>query len=290
MSKSNEVFMAVVNGEYQVITWTIFEFSNVRGNQQYQRIVFVEGESDKKFYDGNLYKCLEIPKTQVRYICNRPQGGKDSVIRAYRFVNSKAGKDLKRCVFIVDRDYNDLDEASKYLQPVDLNHITILPCYSFENYYIYKENLKSLIYDMAQDEGEQHFNLFWAKLEVFLEKINDYCALKKTIVKHDLRVNQIKPLDDHLMNWETSAALEFTDFNANDINNVAEAIRSMGFYEQYLKSKRFLRENPNRIKGKILFEFLLKYIQIEMNMKLHRDALYQKGAFLSIDLDVKTGG
>lgn len=111
MSEQQQQFFTFLKGEDRPISGAIFDFINVRNNDYFKKVCFVEGVTDKKFYFGVLYKNMKIKQEEVYYIYNQIEGGKEKVIKLYKYIKNNIPQSLSKCVFVVDKDYDDLQPA-----------------------------------------------------------------------------------------------------------------------------------------------------------------------------------
>lgn len=144
---------------------------------------FVEGKTDHKFYRPFLHTKLGYPKESVEIIYGTGgDGGKTAVIATARKIDAMGHKNGKEAVYIVDRDYDDRNKRQEY--PI-MRIITVLPCYSFENY-VFKpgENLRQIFKDaFGPALWETRYAEFDGILARFLEEILPYSAWKRLCVE-----------------------------------------------------------------------------------------------------------
>jgi hypothetical protein len=143
----------------------------------------VEGKTDRKFYGPFLHAKLGYPKESVEIIYGTGgDGGKTAVIATARKIDAMGHKNGKEAVYIVDRDYDDRNKRLEY--PI-MRIITVLPCYSFENY-VFKpgENLRQVFKDaFGPALWEARYAEFDGILALFLEEILPYSAWKRLCVE-----------------------------------------------------------------------------------------------------------
>ncbi len=179
------------------ISAAYFEYNQVRGKYPY--ICFVEGNRDKHFYSFFLHDKLKCDKEDIYYIrCN----SKNNVVAFPYHLKDKYNikiKKYKNYIFIVDRDY---DSEILEIEEDIRSRLTVLPCYSIENYLFYERNFQRVLQYLSlsrrseyiQDRFQQFIYtileyevLLWLKVNKYpfidsqFDKAND--ELEKVVIK-----------------------------------------------------------------------------------------------------------
>ncbi len=234
-----------------------FKFINQRDEDRSKLFCIVEGPSDEKFYNLTLYKKLNYKKEKLSFISNGTNGGKEKVVKLYKLIKSKTYSDLSRCIFIVDKDYDGLDGNDINLTDLEKSHITVLPCYSFENYYLYQTNLNIVFKYSFHKKNKKLSYEFEKEFNSFLDNIKKFCAIKKTLQENNLKTS-VSLGDD------AEKLINNKEFNALN-KRVEKAEKKIKkeyntIYNDYINNVGLLKKKPHLIKGKILFDFLLQFI------------------------------
>ena len=149
--------------------------------------VFVEGPSDKKFYSST---CVSKLRTDLYFFGLKDDYandekeilGKKAVLTCYSSLKHRKdiGSSFKRCIFIIDRDYDPEIECSdiEILQE-DKERLSMTCGHSFENYFLEQENLRKLFayYSLSELDFKEYQNHFCA----FSERAGKFFAALATI-------------------------------------------------------------------------------------------------------------
>lgn len=245
-------------------------FNNIR-NPNIKHYIFVEGFTDVVFYKNNIYRNCSLKRNEICLIHNGKDGGKKAVIDlAEKIINEAYYKVYNKAIsFIVDRDY---DNNNSILNNKNRNNITVLPCYSFESFYFYCDNIEKLFCKLFKEKFESELNEFNLILIKFIDMIKEYSALKRTIVYHGIRLR----LEDDNDTEDNLRKIHFKDdgiyLDDEFKNKVTQSIQyfhtqeDSEIYNDFLNKIEWLKNNRIYIKGKILFYFLIDYLNIKKHM------------------------
>ncbi len=238
-------------------------------NRNYDYCCVVEGETDERFYchvNHPFFRRNNVGYISAHYSDSYDEYavGKKAVVDTCRIIMEKFHNDFKRCVFIVDHDYFGLEEFESNYSKMCLDSITILPVYSFENYFTLNKNLQWIIQTyLPRDEHEA----FITNFNDFSENLIYYCALKGTITKchqnRKYRIDYTKENDD----WEIFR-FNFHEnqyYDSESMNNeIRNMIRSISEYPELVEGVECLRvklsKHRDLLKGKILYNFVKYYL------------------------------
>jgi len=266
------------------INVSIFRFITRKNDPKIKLFCFVEGDSDIVFYKGIIPGLYKLTPEQVSFIINQDSAadnigyslyGKRSVIKMCDYILAEHNDFLHQCKFIIDRDYDDLDFEKYGVSDEIGSYVTILPCYSFENYYFMAENLQIIFRTLFGSMEFLYFNEFTKLLADFLSESCQYNALKRLTVKFSLHekypklLSQFLNFNDDEYEYLISDGRKLT-LNIEPLKSVAIKAQTLFSdasiyetrllqyaYEQYCTE---MREDPLIIKGKLLFSLLVKYI------------------------------
>lgn len=173
------------------------------------------------------------------------------------------------------------------------NDITILPCYSFENYYLYNGNLKIIFKSFIVDNSDKQMVTFLYHFNQFVDDIKEYCALKRTIVRNNITgVKALKNIDNKdpiEKEFEENGYCNCNHNLTDIVNNTEQYITSRGeyIYHQYKRSTELFKKRPYLIKGKIAFGFLKEYLLKYHNIKMSDNEWYKLSELFIIELNIK---
>ena len=298
-------FLNRSHGTLGGINISILRFATKKNDPKIKLFCFVEGNSDILFYKGVIPKAYKLSQEEVCFIVNHDSSfendyynlhGKKSVINMCKYVFNKHLNSKSQCKFIVDMDYDDLDLEKHNLSDDIASRITVLPCYSFENYYFIDENLKSIFHVIFGSMDFSYYDEFVNLLAHFLLESSEYNAFKKLSVmfslhkKYPEQLSQFLKFKDEQYEYIISNGHKLS-LNVEPIKSIArvahvffeeisayEAKLLMYEYEQYCAE---LRNNPLIVKGKLLFSLLVKYINYNCDKDLTAHDLYRYSNQLS---------
>jgi len=293
-------FLEKRKGSAGGINRALMIYTNSKNDPNYKLFCFVEGSTDAKFYPGVLHKKCNLNYSEILFIFNYSEeddgfqniyscGGKESVIKMCKYLTETSDSKLSKCKFIVDRDYDEIDSQKYDIDDSVIRNITMLPCYSFENYYFLPENMSMLFREIFKSTYFSYLDDFEKILKDFMLKTSSYSALKKIVVelksigkeKYSSN-NKYIDLEMYLLNIEISgncisinssfsnlfnkAKEDFYSYLSKDKKQFFEL--SFSQYEEELKSDR------RDIKGKLLFSLLLKFININSRKSYSKNEMY----------------
>ena len=247
------------------------KFNTVRVYPRYKHFIFVEGSSDKRFYGLTNNRELSEKACYLYADFTDEEKGKEAVSRAYKEIcrDSNLSKKKKKCIFIVDRDW---DEKPGSPFRVTLGH-------SMENYFLTTENLKIIFEDIGQ-EGFEEFSILFNK---FAKDTVSFWALKATVVYawknrfifHYQRVNDFDTIFRFSYSEkETSKGIRpKIKYSTKAMNEEVDAMKvgiSMSYelkayYERQVES---IINNPLLVRGHDAFHFLQCYLKGKYDVEL----------------------
>lgn len=162
----------------------VMRFALVREKSYIKQFVFVEGSTDKIFYESTNINMLSdnayyFYRTLSDKLDKRDYKGKEAVFYSLKRIvdNEKLSKKLDKCKFIVDRDYTKV-QRSKYtkLKPADYSRVTVTKGHSMESYFLEESNLR----DILKKEG-LNADDFLKLFDEFKEQMSYFYAFKSII-------------------------------------------------------------------------------------------------------------
>lgn len=262
----------------------VIQFASSRLNPSINKFIFVEGRSDETFYSNTNIRILKNNTKYFWQYSNKDKVenlvGKEGVYVAYKQIleDQNLSKDLNKCLFIVDRDW-DFELKSKNFQMnyKDRNFFSITLGHSMENYFLEKENIKILFNKLSiSNKSKKYFEIMFTK---FVYETADFFALKGAIVY--AYNNHIK--FDYRKEYDFTKIFDFsflneTTFNYNrsgmkyEINKMKMGIKKsdklMIIYDELYD---LIIEKQRMIRGHDAFNFLKEYLyQIhDIQIKIH---------------------
>jgi hypothetical protein len=280
-------------------------------------VFFVEGKTDEDFYKHSRIEVMN-DETPFLYVkseehCDddfKNMKGKEAVLYCFNRIKNDQTlcKENKRCIFIIDHDFDGLFSERYTFGKNDSKSITITPFHSFENYFVERVNVYKIF---------QHYSIPSKDMEVFLDTLRsfsdsviEYYALKGTITNYNKRNNnnstgkkfvryKDKYKDKQIFIFDFSSYPYFrVDLLDHEVKSMNEFVHKKHI-DPDLKS--VLRVNRDRIKsnpplfirGHTVFNFLCKYLlyfhkidivgnnNIQQYNKIIED--------LEIQMEIKTG-
>lgn len=300
MASSNERYMNHFNNPTSGIEISI-KIDNASNEKDIDYFCFVEGSTDKYFYNSISHDFFSMNK--IHYIFmgykkfNEYEKGKKAVILATKVVSKRHRKLLRRFVFIADHDYFGIDEYKKVIEEKYLNMLTILPVYSYENYYFYKNNLNNGLGSYLNDRQLSDLN---NELSTFCKETIDYFALKatKTAAHAQSKYNNCKELieyqhsskDKNIFIFDFSSKEYFKkdllDYEVNQLRRIVyKEPKTKKLYE---KLKTTISQGKDFYKGKILFQYMTDYLKYHYNLNAKHGKLNNEiNRLLEVDLDIR---
>lgn len=251
------------NPPYSGIT---IKYNAVRVSSYYKHFIFVEGNSDKRFYGRTRDRDLSDKVYYLYADSTEEERGKTAVRKAYEDItnNSKLRVGKEKCIFIIDRDW---DEAPGKPFRVTLGH-------SMENYFLVKENLTILFKALGKDESEieQFFTLY----SKFCKETADFWALKATVIyayktgalyqyRHGISFDEIFAFK-YIAPKSDKNVMPKMKYNSQLMKEEAERMKqgiamNADLVKQYKVLKKRIDGNPLLVRGHDAFHFLQCYIK-----------------------------
>lgn len=274
----------------------IFKYTSIINHPYKKYICFVEGNTDKRFYKGCLYKICNVSQDEIFFIHgskdeNDDVKGKKAVLEMFKYCEQI--KKRKIHTFIIDKDYENIENV--LTTPEQKEGITVLPCYSFENFYLQKENLKAVLKQFFEGNIDLIYSDFINNCNKFMQVIVEYCACKKASIFHECKEISIRSTVE-----KAFRQVNFDKTNMFDENILKEIKKEINewklkanplLYKEYEKFLNELKNNISDIKGKILFYFIIDYIKYKNNLKLDdaelANELYKLSSKFNIRLQLK---
>ena len=130
----------------------VMEFNVYRTDPRFRYFAFVEAADDAKFYSNSNVDRLK--NSYCKFISAGQNvsdlyKGKKAVLDALKRISEDKvlSPEVKKCMFIVDRDYDDsLKHTGVKLSAEQRHNIKITQGYSFENYYFQKQNIDTIYF------------------------------------------------------------------------------------------------------------------------------------------------
>ena len=247
-------------------------YNTRRVDKRIKHFVFVEGRDDKLFYSCTEDEDLTNAAAYFYSVrSDYREGdekivGKSSVLYCYKHIknNRTLCNGIEKCVFIVDKDYDPSLQFTSYnLTEEDKHFIRRTEGYSFENYFILRENLQLLFRSMhlpdeAVDEFQAALNKMWKALW-------SYYAAKGAITLNFYNntpqySSKYKPREIFVFSGNIEVDLEKkraeTQRMIDHINTSSE------LQETYKSLKKALKISPYQyMRGHDVYDYLLYYLQ-----------------------------
>ncbi len=282
----------------------VMKYNQYRNDDRYNSIVFVEGYSDKVFYENTKYECLN---SNVQYIFKSNKNedsinlvGKEAVIYVYDRIkrNDTLVFDLYKCIFIVDRDFDEI-LCSKYikLKESDRKLFTLTKGHSMENFFLEEQNINKIFcsFDLTSDAAKT----FWKLFLIFSEEIYEFYALKGTItagIRENMNVHYTKRYDDSEIFTFTFDSINEYKYNRLYLeeevsimkNGIKQSKQAIDFFDM-LKEK--LMQYSGFLRGHTVFDFLNSYLEQcygkTINYKNERTNYCKIVNHMNVEIDIK---
>lgn len=160
--------------------------------------VFVEGSTDKVFYNNASISFLDKAKSIIEYVWQEKtrekelygdtkiESGKKFVIAQIKEKRSK--EELSRCWFIFDKDFDSGDIRNLYgIKKEASQQVRVTDGHSMESFFVNEENLKLICNKYGADYDD-----LYEKLCLFRNEMVNYYALKKAITTAITRKDEEK--------------------------------------------------------------------------------------------------
>lgn len=250
---------------------------------------FVEGPDDRNFYSS--VKCnkslCSIDDNNYIYSNNdsKENRGKNGVIVMYNYINNRFPYYLDKCVFIVDHDYNGLDNYDVS----NKDAITVTKAYAFENYFLMGDNVRKIFHYLKIDDDYEHF---MNKLKYFLYDVSEFVKLKSTITNNKfLHVNSLYS-NNQIFTFDFSENDYFKfDYMEKENENMLNVIkRNKGGYKYYKNKTDIFTNKVDWVRGHDIFNFLSAYLKYFHDKDISNEKVYNSIVkLLDVDIEVKDG-
>jgi hypothetical protein len=198
--------------------------------------------------------------------------GKEAVIEACSKVFKEDRELIKRCIFIVDHDDFGIKYFCNVYPEKCFEYITVLPVYSFENYFFQQDNLNRVLLPLFQEHKDE----FLKSYNKFQDSIIEYFALKRVFTA-TYQLNELRKLnyisdysDDIIFRFDFSSGEPFDKFKLNhEIEKMTKLVKkSKEHLDFYKQSVDVLSSKREYIKGKVLFNFFANYLKFTTALDL----------------------
>ncbi len=253
----------------------VVEFGEIFSKARYQSFVFVEGPTDEIFYTHTnrselnkdaYYQCGSLTKERFY----EGKVGKDAVLYSLnRIVNdSKLSKSLHKCIFIIDRDFDDT--FSKETLPKCKNtEYTLYETkgHSVENYLFEEKNIGHVL---RYINFQCNVNDFLDKFKDFTKEMSTYYAVNSEIT----RQSQNNAFYKHRYSLEEILSFNFSkeDFwigrqkAREEIKLMQDVVLGNQWSKGFVENKqRLIEKNIMLIRGHDAFTFLYQYAKQKYN-------------------------
>ena len=265
----------------------LLKFNTLRIMNPTSNYVFVEGSSDETFYSASNVPGLR----DGVYIFNvkeesdtKKEVGKEGVLHCYDQVKKakNIGSSFKRCIFIIDRDYDpELLHTEVSLSKDDKDRLSMTYGHSFENYFLEKNNLKKLFsyYTLRNSLSENDYKEYMEHFSQFANMASRYFAAKPTITHFYKADRQARS------KYEEGYGID-SIFNNNihvnegidihklqyELGNMMTYIRNNRHEEYYEKIKEEIGNDPELyIRGHNCYNHLERYLADKLRVFLKGD-------------------
>lgn len=256
----------------------VMRFALLREKSDIKQFVFVEGSTDKIFYENTninelsnnasyFYRTLSDKFNSVEY------KGKEAVFYSLKRIldNDKLSSKLDKCKFIVDRDYTRV-QRSKYtrLKTADYTRVMVTKGHSMESYFLEESNLREILKKNRLDHE--------TFLEVFSEfqvEMSHYYSLKAIVTENYLTGANVRFKKKY-----SEAELFVFDFSKKKFwisqDKVEEECQRMkkalGSYTYLIRQAETLRmeivSDRMMVRGHDAFWFLEQYVAQKANKQI----------------------
>lgn len=250
---------------------------------------FVEGPDDRNFYSSikSNDNLRNINHDNYIYSNNdsKENRGKKGVIVMYNYINNRFPYYLDKCVFIVDHDYNGLDNYDVS----NKDAITVTKAYAFENYFLMGDNVRKIFHYLKIDDDYEHF---MNKLKYFLYDVSEFVKLKSTITNNKfLHVNSLYS-NNQIFTFDFSEKDYFKfDYMEKENENMLNVIkRNKGGYKYYKNKTDIFTNKVDWVRGHDIFNFLSAYLKYFHDKDISNEKVYNSIVkLLDVDIEVKDG-
>lgn len=293
MSKNNDRFMETFN--FASTSTCLYKCNIYFQRNDVDYIIFVEGKTDEEFYTHCRMPFFN--ENRIEFIISTSKKGdeehigKKAVVELCREIVLSHKKYLRKAIFIVDHDYFGIEEFGKECKADVDKFLTILPCYSFENFFVLPSNLKIIESNYLYDSQIDHFNNTFKK---FVQEIREFYELKRTMTACYTLHRYFSSRDlfrsfnstDEISKIYSADTIETYYINYDVFINEKEAMAEIIYNDKHLfhvheqlKNLSEFKTDELWIKGKILLNFLVKYLT---NVNGRTAELYKGEVYLNM--------
>ena len=271
----------------------IMKYNALRIDKGINKLVFVEGSSDSRFYSSTNIDELSRDSQYIYQSYEEQNGGKEAVFYAFNGIKTNADliSDMKRCIFIVDRDWEmSIKSKNNLISSKDRDKFTVTQGHSMECYFLEDENLKVVFSQLGIIEQLKEFREI---LQDFKNKTYHFWALKGTLQyadKHNIHVHYRRRYK-----WEDIFKFDFSkeDYfeNGKLIDEIMQMEESLSGNEELMNYCRKwdskIQDEPRFIRGHDYFNLLISYINQRCNCNVSARRLYGYVNEFKVVLDIK---
>ena len=261
----------------------VMRFALVRERPSIKQFVFVEGSTDKIFYESTNIKILSdnayyFYRTLSDRYDKEEYKGKEAVFYSLKRIidDVRLSKKIDKCKFIVDRDYEKIPK-SKYskLKASDYDKLTITKGHSMESYFFEDSNLKAILKRVDLDVDE-----FLKVFDIFTAEMSYYYSLKAIVTENykagaNIKYNR-KYNDSELFCFDFSKEkfwLGQDKIKEECLRMKRSVDRNLYLIKQAENLQKEIASNRMMVRGHDAFSFLEQYIM----QKTHRKIVFPNG-------------
>ena len=275
----------------------------LRNDLSIDYICVTEGATDVVFYQN--INNIPFKNSNIKYIYQNPGSdgsiqltGKESVVFAYKRFNIKFPKDLKKCIFIIDHDYDGLDEEKYCLSCIEKKAITVLPVYSFENYFLNRKNVDHIFSVISSDKS--YLFEFFTLMKTYIETMAEYFALRSVITSnyHKNQFKKLRSCNYGRIDENSLCNIEYINGTINPTQHLSRSIKEMrNAIETYDDLSRAVKRTINKylndldlkyVRGKTIFRVLENFIWNRFGIEFNQNnQLFYENIVKILDIDIK---
>ena len=256
----------------------IVRFNMVRTRSDIKCFVFVEGSTDKTFYENTnisdlsdhafyLFRATSDQADKEDYV------GKEAVYYSLKRIvgNEKLNALADRCRFIVDRDYDKVKRSKRInLRPNDYARVFVTKGHSMESFFVERDNLEIVIKHVGLNIEE-----FLKTFDVYTKEISEFCAYRGVITEYHRSGANLsyrrKYKDEEIMLFDFSKK-DFWIGKSKMLEECARMKRAIERYSnlRYLANslQKEIASDRMKVRGHDAFLFLEQYIEQKAHKKI----------------------
>ena len=256
----------------------IMRFSMKRNRSDIRSFVFVEGSTDRTFYESTSITTLSdhayyLFRTKSDRSGKDDYSGKEAV---YYCLNRVLGSEqlkasIDKCRFIVDRDYDQVKRSkSVNLRPRDYSHVYVTKGHSMESFFIEKSNLE-IVNDLMDLNTEEFLRLF----DAYLKEMSRFCAYRAVMggyYKSGASINYRKKYQDEEITQFDFSREDFWIGKPKMLEECERMKRAIARYpylqRQVDNLQRQIETDRMNLRGHDSFSFLEQYIEQKAHKKI----------------------